>query len=225
MFPTSFSQCNEDLYLYLNYFIHLPLTNPSFFEAGAMDGIKYSNSLFFEKYLSWNGILVEPNPTQFNLLLSNRPKNHLVNSIISNSTNKLLYEYSDSIHSAVSGVVDTLPDSHYSTYFNHIPTKKIYLQPISLTNILKKSPFQNITFFSLDVEGHELNVLQSFDFNFPIYLILLENLNSNDSNPCKDLLTQNGFSFIEKIGVNEIYINHLHYLFFHNHKPFYTFRI
>ncbi len=220
----SFSQCNEDIYLFHKYFNHLPIQYGIFFEAGAMDGIKFSNSLFFEKYLHWNGILVEPNPYQFNLLQNNRPNNHLINTIISNSQNKLLFEYSDTIHSAVSGVVDTLPPEHYSKYLNHIPTTKIYLQPLSLTHILKNSPFQHIHFFSLDVEGHELNVLLSFDFSFPIYLILLENL-SSENNQCKSLLQNNGFTFVEKIGVNEIYINHLHYLFFHNNLPFYSFNI
>jgi len=36
-----------------------------FIEAGAYDGVDYSNTLYFEKTLGWTGILVEPNPFAF----------------------------------------------------------------------------------------------------------------------------------------------------------------
>ena len=36
-----------------------------FIEAGAYDGYEISNTLYFEKFLGWTGILVEPNPEAF----------------------------------------------------------------------------------------------------------------------------------------------------------------
>ena len=44
---------------------------------GALDGIKYSNTKFFEELLNWTGILIEPNPVMFNKLIKNRPNNYL----------------------------------------------------------------------------------------------------------------------------------------------------
>src|SRR5439155_17808987 len=45
-----------------------------FVEAGANDGIKQSNTLFFEKYYRWKGILIEPIPELAEKCRINRPK-------------------------------------------------------------------------------------------------------------------------------------------------------
>src|SRR5207248_779915 len=39
---------------------HLRFNNGFFVEAGANDGLTYSNSLYFEKYHNWTGLLIEP---------------------------------------------------------------------------------------------------------------------------------------------------------------------
>ena len=44
------------------------IKNGFFIEAGAYDGEKYSNTLFFELKQSWTGLLIEPNPDAFQLL-------------------------------------------------------------------------------------------------------------------------------------------------------------
>jgi len=42
--------------------------NSVFVEIGAYDGIKYSNTKFFEYELNWRGICIEPNPDQLKIL-------------------------------------------------------------------------------------------------------------------------------------------------------------
>jgi len=42
--------------------------NGFFIEAGASDGISFSNTLYFEAKLGWTGLLVEPNPDDFSKL-------------------------------------------------------------------------------------------------------------------------------------------------------------
>ena len=44
------------------------IRNGFFIEAGAYDGEKLSNTLFFELKQSWTGLLIEPNPDAFELL-------------------------------------------------------------------------------------------------------------------------------------------------------------
>jgi hypothetical protein len=70
-----YSQQQEDKILYEKY---LNFRNGIFIELGAMDGIIYSNSLFFEKELEWTGILIEPTE-QFEQLMINRPNCHNFN--------------------------------------------------------------------------------------------------------------------------------------------------
>jgi FkbM family methyltransferase len=206
-----YSQCGEDIHLLKNYFENRK--NGIYFEAGALDGVKYSNTKFFEDTMGWNGILVEPNPTQFNLLKSyrgNNTKNKLFNSLISNSKEEVEFIYSDYHHSAVSGVLSTIPETHHSEYFQYVPTHIIKLKPKSLDTIFKEAGFKEINLFILDVEGHEINVLKSFSFDIPIEIMMIENLDMNNSNKVGEIrnyLKDKDFEFVETFKHNEIYRN------------------
>ena len=51
-----------------------------FIECGANDGVDQSNTWYFEKYLNWHGLLIEPLTKQFIELKKNRSqKNHFYN--------------------------------------------------------------------------------------------------------------------------------------------------
>lgn len=41
--------------------------NGVFVEVGALDGFGASNTWFFEKERNWSGLLIEPNPVEFNI--------------------------------------------------------------------------------------------------------------------------------------------------------------
>ena len=45
-----------------------------FIECGAADGQHYTNSLLFEMRRGWSGLLIEPSPTQFPVLVSRHRK-------------------------------------------------------------------------------------------------------------------------------------------------------
>ena len=69
-----YSQCNEDKILYEKYFKNY--TRPgTFLEMGAIDGIRYSNTLYYELNHGWTGILIEPHPIEYMYLLKNRSNN------------------------------------------------------------------------------------------------------------------------------------------------------
>ena len=68
-----YSQSGEDNFLNANYFKNK--TNGTFIELGALDGVLYSNTKFFEDTLGWSGILIAPHPYKFQELTKNRPNN------------------------------------------------------------------------------------------------------------------------------------------------------
>jgi len=72
---------------------------------------------------------------------------------------------------------------------------------------LKVTNIQHFDLLSLDVEGHEYEVLLSWDFSIPIDVILIETLDDEHKNEqCKNLLINNDYSFYSKCAHNEIYI-------------------
>jgi len=205
-----YSQAGEDEYLNANYFKNKK--NGKYIELGALDGVLYSNTKFFEDQLGWNGILIEPHPEKFKDLEMNRPNNILSNIVVSNQTDELLFRYFVDNYAGVSGVENTLPMEHFQGFYMCVnePQAYITLKPDSLTNIIKKSHIERFDLLSLDVEGHEYEVLLSWDFSIPIDVILIETLGGSQSKKeelCRQLLIQNGYKFSEKYKHNEIFIH------------------
>jgi len=201
-----FSQQQEDYILsqkYLNY------RNGTFVELGAMNGVTYSNTLFFEQQLGWSGVLIEPT-NQFEELKVNRKNCKNYNVAVSITEGEVEFLGSG----AVGGMLHTMPSFHRegNGLNSHVPFR-VKTMPIS--KILKDAEIKKIDFFSIDTEGGELEVLSSFDWKIPVYIMLVEFATDRESDPfvykknkkCRDMLVENGFTFDMIIGCNEVWIN------------------
>jgi FkbM family methyltransferase len=51
-------------------------------EAGAFDGVTHSNTLTLERYLHWDGLLIEPHPTFIPQIQANRPDTPLISKAL-----------------------------------------------------------------------------------------------------------------------------------------------
>lgn len=208
-----YSQCQEDLFL--NEFIFFNKTNGTYIELGALDGQLYSNTKFFEDKLNWKGILIEPHPEKFKILKKKRPNNFLFNELVSCYNEPLNFMYFVDNMAAVSSVENTLSDHHKRTYFESnnedmksLKKDSILIKPKSLTEIVKSTNLKHIDLLSLDVEGHEYEVLKSWDFSIPINVILIEALDIEPEKDelCRQLILKNNYKFLKKFKHNEIYI-------------------
>lgn len=208
-----YGQALEDKFMNDNYFKNKK--NGKYIELGAIDGILYSNTKYFEDNHKWSGILIEPNKTQYSKLKVNRPNNKLFNNLVSNIKKEVVYKFFVDNYSGVSGIKSTLPSEHLNTFFrsnsdisrkNSNSEEKII--PIPLTEIIKQCNFKHYDLLSLDVEGHELEVLLSWDFSIPIDIILIEALGGSQiekSKQCHELLIKNGYVFDRDYKHNKIY--------------------
>ena len=81
-----------------------------------------------------------------------------------------------------------------------------YSRAITANQILQEChASKNIAFFSLDVEGAEVEVLKGIDFeNYSFAIILLETAVDSYAN---QLLIDNGYSFYKHVGQNRIFLN------------------
>lgn len=205
-----YSQCGEDQFLNENIFKNK--RNGVFLEMGALDGVLYSNTKFFEDSLDWTGILVEPNPVQFELLEENRPKCKCYKNIVSDIEEEIDFRYFLYGHAAVSGVKDSIAESHKRAWFDNpelssLPQTIKKMKPRTLTDIIKDSGVSHINFFSLDVEGHELNVLKSYDFSVAIDIILIETMAEKvkENYECAEILIRKGYRKVGNVGCNDVY--------------------
>ena len=196
-----YGQQAEDKYIIENFFLNKK--NGVFLELGAMDGIKFSNTYYLEKYMGWAGVLIEPTQSLFEKLKINRPNSKCYNYIISETRNNIEFSvYNDALS------MNRIKRYNYHNDANHIisyPTKY-------LSEILEDAKIKYIDFFSLDVEGAELEVLKTMNWDIPVHIILAEikgiNIYSREkNNECKKLLKSKGFTYHSSTRTDEVWIN------------------
>ena len=187
----------------------------TFFEAGGMDGIRYSNTWKLENLLGWNGLIVEPSPIFYKELVKNRScicENVLLGEgnidktylhIIENDTFKA--------GAGLSGVLENYSTIHNDRVFTEIDTykasyEKINMKTIPLQELLDKHNIHVIDFFSLDTEGSESEILKSIDFEKTQINIL--NIEFNEYNDeLYNFILSKGYTFIKKIHCDYIFKN------------------
>ena len=217
---TYYSQAGEDQYIQERLLSIVSPKSRNYIEIGALDGVKYSNTKYLEESLGWSGILIEPNPVSFDRLKLNRPQNTLVSSLISNQRNELEYSYYENENmAAVSGATSTLTDKNKAVFYENKDDwyqkcrekylRKTLLKPTTLDSVIEASSIKEFGFCSIDVEGHELQVLQSFSFNVDVSILLIEK-NPND-NEIAELLKAKHYIYFDSVSHNDVYLSRDYY--------------
>jgi FkbM family methyltransferase len=206
-----YSQCGEDLQIYIDFFY--PYEDKfkgcgTYIELGASDGVKFSNTKFFEDELGFKGILIEPVPWFCDVLKKTRPNNHIFNYAISEDEKELDLLVSLGPGGGwVSGLDKYMSPEHKQAW--HSETEIIKVQCKKIKNLIELTDLDTIDIFSIDVEGAEYEVLKTFDWKVPVYVFCIEMSDADvDKNQnCRDLLEENKFVFHKKIGMSEIWYN------------------
>jgi len=204
---TFYSQCGEDKFVYEKYF--KDKKGGVFLELGAMDGVIYSNTKFFEDTNGWTGVLIEPHPSMFRTLQANRPGSKCYNCAISSEESDSITMLVNPRVPAVSSVEKTAHEGFiYGEKGWHEHSYKINVKTRRLADILNDAKVTHIDFFSLDVEGHEYEVLKTMDWSIPVKVLLVESL-SDDPNKEKiaSFLTDKGFIYDGPCAHNKLWIN------------------
>jgi FkbM family methyltransferase len=199
-----YSQQNEDKYI-IQYLLKNKIEDGTYLEIGACDGILYNNTKTLEDYFGFKGILIEPQPKFFSDLKKYRSteNNELYNCAVTNNDSFEIEFIGDT---AEGGIIDSINTD--LTKYNNWDTYKVKNR--KMKDILNESKFNYIDFMIIDVEGSELLLLESIDFNFPIFCIIIE-AHSNEQEKNKifgNFLKNNGFTFKERQRGNEIWLNH-----------------
>ena len=132
-----------------------------FVEFGATDGVMGSNALLMEKYYDWPGILAEPARCWQYLLAMNR-KSHISNDCVwvkSGSTLNFREIRNSGYSSLESNFKNSLtPQRRDSNTAYEVTT-------ITLLDLLESfNAPHGFTFLSIDTEGSEFDILNTFDF-------------------------------------------------------------
>ena len=161
-----------------------------FLEIGGADGYTHSNTYSLEKCFDWRGTLVEPDPRQFRVLKRARSENTLVHAAISPNG---IYGFQNL---RLAGQLSALEDHEgkdmhiearlKSQSFSRVST-------ISLTTLLRDTAFD---YLSLDVEGAELDIVKSVNWNLvkkPQILTIEHNFRDDDRAALSKILKEQGY--------------------------------
>lgn len=167
-----YSQANQDRWIY-NILSHKK--NGFYVDIGAYDGIQTSNTYIFEKYLNWEGICIEPNTNAYENLVKNRNSKNIMCAL-----------------SDYNGFCNFLGDKIIDKINQNTPC--FTLETILTDNLAPRE----IDYISIDVEGHEYDVLKNFDFKkWNIKLMTIEHNfyvhGSIYKDKLYDLMTKNNF--------------------------------
>jgi len=160
---TFYGQWNPpvDKFLYDNYF--KGIKNGTCIECGALDGLLESSCKFFEESMGWTCVNVEPVPELYDMLCLNRPDSINICAALSNVQGTA--EFTHAIHPSMGKRFGNGSLAHTNQHIKSLINdgckfEKYEVDLITYDELLKSSKIEDLDLFVLDVEGHELEVLE-----------------------------------------------------------------
>ena len=194
------SQFGEDRYIYEN--LELPKKGV-FVDVGAGHPSYLSNTYFFEKN-GWTGVCIDADPTQYRLLKKERA--NVEWAAISSEEGQI--EFSQSYFPTYSSAVSK--DEYQG--FLKIPFKgTIQVPAFNLETILEKYKIEEIDLLDIDVEGTEIEVWQTFDYEKhkpKVVIMEYQTLGlADNSEAIKNFFLKLPYQLVHKTCTNFIFFN------------------
>lgn len=169
--------------------------NGFFIECGAMDGEGRSNTLFFERNRGWNGLLIEGNILNYQQLKARNRKSYAIPACASIHPypEKVNFNLDTNMGRVFRGIDDIKWAKKNKRKINLAQT-----QCFPLYSMLLAMNRTTVDYFSLDVEGNELDVLKTIPFDkVDIKVMSVEILHGPGKLALKQFLESKGYKEID----------------------------
>lgn len=215
---TYWSQYAQDRFI--DNYLHQKMDG-TFLEIGGYDGERFSNTLFFERSRGWKGLLVEANPVVFNIMKEKDRKCWMINACVSSTVSEMTLLIAGELTSAKELVSQEMKDRIKSAIPRYKERKdwagageQMIVKCYTLQDMLAQTlQTTHIDYFSLDVEGAEMHLLQSFGFDqLSIDIFTIEMQENADD--IRAFMKKNGYEEIKAdLGVDSVFVRkELHHL-------------
>lgn len=173
---TMVAQFEQDYYLYMTHFRHLRGRCGVYLDIAANDPVFISNTWFLDRCLNWSGVCVEANPRYVRELRSRRGCD-IVPSCLGDKEGQRV---SFIMALGLGGIKETNKNNKQLLYSKNINQGSMTMTCTTVKTELNKRNISKIDYLSLDVEGHELNVLKGIDWNAVNISVITIEIESKD---------------------------------------------
>jgi FkbM family methyltransferase len=171
-------------------------------EVGANDGVTGSASYLFERR-GWQCLLVEPIPKLAEEIRKHRTC-RVVNCAASSREGEARFIVAEGAE-AVSGL-DLTPERIEWIRRAGGTIREISVRTATLDSLLEESGFTTLDFVTIDVEGHELSVLEGFDLaTYRPRIVIVEDNSVDGDVGVARYMADRGYVHFKRTGVNEWY--------------------
>jgi FkbM family methyltransferase len=157
----SYSQCGEDIII-ADVLAALGIFKPSYIDIGAHAPVYLSNTYLFYRR-GCQGVCIEPNPCLLRNIHRKRPRDICLNAGIGTSTLTEAPFYLMTTNTLSTFSKESA--EHLAAHSREKIKKIINVPLLTLEAVIKRHLPSGPDFISLDVEGVDLAILQSFDFS------------------------------------------------------------
>lgn len=188
------------------------IQQPSYIDIGAADPKVLNNTYLFYKN-GCSGVLAEPNPYFIQLIKKHRPRDRVFHGGIGaeNGGEKNFYVLSNPFLSTFDkDTVDSITSNSDITVI-----REINVPIIGINEVISRFCNQTPNIFSLDVEGQDLDILKSFNFDaYAPEIFCVESIshpyiqdNTHNVNDIFDIMNENGYMVFADTFINTIFVH------------------
>ncbi len=201
-----FSQSGQDRFLHEHIF--RDKRGGTFVEIGGYDGWTGSNTLFFEKVMGWQGLMVEASPTYIEHIRSVRSA-HVVHAAIDDVDGSDEFIHVTDGLTQMGGLAKHYPEARLQQIQSHPKTviEKVTVPTLRLDTLLKEHQFHHVDYCYIDVDGAEEAILASVDLSaVDISVFSIERTPSLPNHSVASLLNESGYDLVGVVGADEIFV-------------------
>ncbi len=181
--------------------------NGFFVELGAADGFSDSNTFILEKHYGWSGLLIEPNPINYNRItnwhhrtstkvpLAVDPEPGNLEFMIDGQRSSLLVDEADNMTERRASKLARFREKGMVVTVEAVPLEEV---------LDRYNAPADIDYFSLDVEGSETRIMRNFPFDrYRFHAMTIE----RPTPELNELLFANGYHFVRNSLYDTFYVH------------------
>jgi FkbM family methyltransferase len=206
----TFSQSNEDIVvIWAMQKLGINIKNIQYLELGTNHPVKLNNTYLLSKYGA-HGVLVEPNRNLENIIKVMRKNDKLYVNAISTETGTAKFFQTNS--NELGTIAYDKLDSNYAASFHEFDVKESYMVNLITVNSILENMEKTPEVFSIDIEGLDLAVLKTMDFEKYHPLMIIAELvawgsKHQEGDEIVEFLTTKGYHCLYKNNTNGVFVS------------------